>query len=162
MLTGIQRGAVNLVRVCVDRADPAGFAGRFYHWYDTSPVRFDSPDALLWRLDRFYDEINWPQQGLKMRRFETPGAAAPQTGQEGRLPRMERKKVNDLTEQSGERATFVVHVKYRQNATWQGDVLWAEKGQKQNFRSALELIKLMDSALNQVPEEPEPGEEQEE
>lgn len=45
-------------------------------------------------------------------------------------------------------ATFIVHVQYRQNATWQGQVTWAEKEKIQSFRSALELIKLMDSALD--------------
>lgn len=43
--------------------------------------------------------------------------------------------------------TFVVHVEYYQNATWQGEVTWAEKNKKQKFRSTLELLKLMDSAL---------------
>ena len=52
-----------------------------------------------------------------------------------------------LLEQKGEKATFVVHVMYRQNATWQGSVTWAEKNQTANFRSALELIRLMDSAV---------------
>ena len=44
-------------------------------------------------------------------------------------------------------ATFVVHVTHRQNATWQGTVVWAEKDQKANFRSAMELLRLMDSAV---------------
>ena len=39
-------------------------------------------------------------------------------------------------------------VRYRQNATWQGDVIWAEKNERQSFRSALELLKLIDSALD--------------
>jgi len=43
--------------------------------------------------------------------------------------------------------TFEVSVKFTQNATWQGHILWVEKNQKQNFRSALEMIKLMDEAL---------------
>lgn len=62
---------------------------------------------------------------------------------------MARKAVNDLETQQGELATFVVHVMYRQNATWQGNVLWAEADKSCNFRSALELIKLMDSALDE-------------
>ena len=44
--------------------------------------------------------------------------------------------------------TFVVHVKHCENATWQGEVTWAEENRKKQFRSALELIKLIDSALN--------------
>jgi len=36
-----------------------------------------------------------------------------------------------------------------QNSTWQGQILWIEKGRKHNFRSALEMLKLMDEALNE-------------
>ncbi len=34
-----------------------------------------------------------------------------------------------------------------QNATWQGQVTWAEKNQTISFRSALELLKLIDSTM---------------
>ena len=27
----------------------------------------------------------------------------------------------------GKKGTFVVHVRYKENATWQGEVVWAEK-----------------------------------
>lgn len=47
------------------------------------------------------------------------------------------------------RGTFVVRVLYQQNNTWQGEVLWAERNERQNFRSTLELMKLMDSALEE-------------
>lgn len=52
---------------------------------------------------------------------------------------------NEKKKSSG---TFVVHVKYCENATWQGEVVWAEENKRRRFRSALELIKLMDSALD--------------
>ena len=44
--------------------------------------------------------------------------------------------------------TFIIKVMDQQNATWQGDVIWAEKNERQSFRSALELLKLIDSALD--------------
>ena len=44
-------------------------------------------------------------------------------------------------------ATFVVRVLYQENATWQGTILWSEQGETQRFRSALELLKLIDDAL---------------
>ena len=47
------------------------------------------------------------------------------------------------------RGTFVVRVLYQQNNTWQGEVLWAEQNEKQHFRSALELMKIMDSAIGE-------------
>ncbi len=43
--------------------------------------------------------------------------------------------------------TFVVHISQAENATWQGQVTWADQNEKMNFRSALELIKLMDAAV---------------
>ncbi|MCI8515328.1 MAG: hypothetical protein HFG75_00350 [Hungatella sp.] len=54
-----------------------------------------------------------------------------------------------MLNESGKKATFVVNVQYRQNATWQGKVLWAEAGRSCNFRSALELLKLIDGALDE-------------
>ena len=45
------------------------------------------------------------------------------------------------------------------NETWQGKVTWAEKNKSQYFRSALEMLKLMDKALT---EEDFPDEEEEE
>ena len=45
--------------------------------------------------------------------------------------------------------TFVVEVIDQQNASWQGSVNWINTGKKENFRSALELIRLIDSALEE-------------
>ena len=47
------------------------------------------------------------------------------------------------------RETFVIQVLNQQNATWQGLITWTEGRQTQPFRSTLELIKLMDSALTE-------------
>lgn len=47
----------------------------------------------------------------------------------------------------GKLATFLVGATSRQNASWQGQVTWADKNITKNFRSTLELIKLMDGAI---------------
>jgi hypothetical protein len=44
--------------------------------------------------------------------------------------------------------TFIIKILDRQNASWQGSVTWVEEGKTQNFRSALELLKLIDGALD--------------
>ena len=54
-----------------------------------------------------------------------------------------------MQEERGKEGTFIVQVQYRQNATWQGQVIWAEENRKEHFRSALELIKLIDSAMDE-------------
>ena len=45
--------------------------------------------------------------------------------------------------------TFVIKVMNTQNATWQGTVTWTDGKRTEPFRSALELIKLIDSALEE-------------
>lgn len=51
-----------------------------------------------------------------------------------------------LGEEPAGKATFIVQIQYRQNATWQGQIHWKEKDEDRLFRSELELIKLIDSA----------------
>ncbi|MCR5669491.1 MAG: hypothetical protein K6G10_00650 [Butyrivibrio sp.] len=47
-----------------------------------------------------------------------------------------------------DKGTFIVKVEYCQHGSWQGKVVWAEENRSIRFRSALELIKIMDSAMN--------------
>jgi len=49
--------------------------------------------------------------------------------------------------------TFEITVKFKQNSTWQGQIHWIEKNKKQSFRSAMEMLKLMDEALSEEVEE---------
>lgn len=44
--------------------------------------------------------------------------------------------------------SFVITVKSQENYTWQGTVSWVEGKKQENFRSALELLKLLDSAVS--------------
>ena len=46
------------------------------------------------------------------------------------------------------RSSFIVNVTHRQNATWQGTVTWVDENRTQSFRSALELMFLIDSAVS--------------
>lgn len=42
---------------------------------------------------------------------------------------------------------FVISIKHQQYETWQGTIQWIEGQKTENFRSALELIKLIDSTM---------------
>ena len=48
---------------------------------------------------------------------------------------------------ASKKGTFIVKGEYCQNETWQGQVIWAEENRSVRFRSALELMKLMDEAM---------------
>lgn len=43
--------------------------------------------------------------------------------------------------------TFILEIKSTRNNTWQGTILWVQTQEKVAFRSALEAIKILDSAL---------------
>ena len=52
-----------------------------------------------------------------------------------------------MKQSTGEKETFVVRILNTQNATWQGTVTWTDGRRTESFRSALELIRLIDSTL---------------
>lgn len=43
--------------------------------------------------------------------------------------------------------SFIITIRSQENHTWQGTVSWVEGKKQENFRSALELLKLIDSAV---------------
>lgn len=137
------------VWLCFDKLEEADWSGRLYTRYKAEPAGFDSIKKLLDLLEQFYDRIGYPQAAVQGRSFREgehgrkDPAAGCQKGQKARrVEVMEREEMEKL---HGEKATFIVRIQYRQNATWQGQVTWAEENKTMNFRSALELIRLIDS-----------------
>ena len=55
--------------------------------------------------------------------------------------------------------TFIIKVMDQQNATWQGSVTWVDEQREQYFRSALELLKLIDGALEKRNDDEENSDE---
>lgn len=50
----------------------------------------------------------------------------------------------------GEKATFVVKILFREHSTWQGIIFWKERKENQVFRSFLEMMILMASAVESL------------
>ena len=50
-----------------------------------------------------------------------------------------------------------MRVDSRERATWQGQVIWTDQNRKQYFRSSLELLRLMEDAMNAGGEEKNAG-----
>ena len=48
---------------------------------------------------------------------------------------------------TGPKETFIVQILNNQNSTWQGTITWTDQKKVQHFRSLLEMIKLIDSAV---------------
>lgn len=134
----MQRSAWNneyrAAMVCVDDRRDGRFAGRLYHPYWDGEVSFNSVMDLLTVMESLLDEMQFPQSFTAKRSFGTPAAQ-----ETVRLPLSERHQ--------GREATFRIKVLFRQNASWQGTVRWEEGGQEESFRSVLELLLLMNSAV---------------
>ena len=70
-------------------------------------------------------------------------------GETLRPPGRDEELMNGMEKPAKERETFIVQIRNTQNATWQGTVTWTDGKKTQPFRSALELIRLMDSTLQE-------------
>ena len=55
--------------------------------------------------------------------------------------------------------TFIIKVMDQQNATWQGSVTWVDEQREQYFRCTLELLKLIDGALEKRNDDEENSDE---
>ena len=123
--------------VCIDSYDQGVPAGRFYNPYHKDGESFQSLTQFLTKMEQLLDSMHLPQSFTAARAF-----APPPELKSGGPPKAEP--------QEGRLATFAVRILFRQNASWQGSVTWLEDGLEQSFRSVLELILLMDSALKET------------
>ena len=85
-----------------------------------------------------HGEMQFPQSFTAAREFELPARLSLRTGLDSELT-------------VGALATFQVRILFRQNASWQGSVSWLDQQRQEHFRSALELVLLLHSALQTAP-----------
>lgn len=111
------------------------FEGTLQNPYFPEGQTFTNLTQLLFLIESLQDNLQYPQKGMEIRSFKSDTEIAYQPPP-GKPPSGEAK------------ATFKLHLLFRQNASWQGSVTWVEKGVEAQFRSALELVTLMDSVLD--------------
>lgn len=94
---------------------------------------------LLLLIDELQNSLHFPQKGMENRKFPKCNAS----------DIIENEERENRTRKQNEKtiATFKVNILFRQNASWQGNIVWVEKDKKLQFRSVLELAMLMDSVL---------------
>ena len=150
----------NIVTLCVDSYNNGRQDGRLYHRYIDHPIPFASLFEALGKMDSFYDDLQLPCATTKLRSFRTDRRAGRQTaGGHRTCPVISEKKRKEMKEMEsfdqvirhrGTDATFVIRVQYRQHSSWQGEVTWVDGQKKEYFRSALELVRLIDGVLKDV------------
>ena len=135
----VREESYQLTMVCVDRYEQNVMQGRLYNSSHKGEICFFSLMEFLRKMESMLDKMQYPQSYVAMRAFGEEGAPLECVAAQGE-------------KREGVCATFAVRVLFRQNASWQGRVAWLEGGKEENFRSALELIFLMDSALKREKE----------
>lgn len=121
--------------VCVDSYDEHVLRGRLYNPHQPEGIAFRSVMEFLLRMEDLLDDMHFPQSFSAVRVLRRSAGA-----DSGIASAAER--------QEGQRATFAVRVLFRQNASWQGSLTWLKEGKEESFRSVLELLLLMHSALD--------------
>jgi len=120
--------------LCIDKYEQGVPVGRFYNAGGEHCCVFHSLTQFLTEMEVMLDKTALPQSFTAARQFRCTNENS-----RGWTPRE--------TAKPGGLATFSIRVLFRQNASWQGSVKWLEGGEEQAFRSALELIFLIDSVL---------------
>lgn len=124
--------------VCVDSYEDGILRGRFYGC-DGTVRTFGSLSQFLVMMEQMLEHSDGPRSDTAHRSFS------------GCLRQIASGCSQELL-RKGEAATFDLQILFRQHTSWQGMILWKEKNSPQSFRSALELILLMDSALREQEE----------
>lgn len=128
------------LRICVDRKEKGSqISGRIYSPCLAEPIFFTDMANLLLQMEAVFDRLDFPRAFQRKRTFGKNKPISPG------FPAEEEYMNEELvSKMHGEVATFVICVTSRQNTTWQGWIDWLDNSPRQQFRSALELIRLTD------------------
>ena len=124
--------------------------------YLDKPFVFDDLLLMIEKMESIFDTKGFPESFTTPRVFGTFNHNRNFHKTDGDTDMTDI--INSIVspEHCGQTCTFEISVRFRQNSSWQGQILWAEKNLKQNFRSVLEMLKLMDEALKESESKPEP------
>ena len=122
--------------VCVDSYNKGVLEGRFYNAYQEAES-FESLSQFLNKMETLLDDLQMPQAYTVKRTFTDQVEPLESRAPPARIRR-------------GAEATFELQVIFRQHTSWQGVIVWLEQQWEQSFRSVLELVFLMDSALRKA------------
>ena len=100
---------------------------------------FENMMQLITMVERIADSLVYPQKAMQLRQFS-------ETNQNDSKEMFTFQTSADFSNLKPI-ATFELEIIFRQNASWQGNIVYAEQNLTSSFRSVLELLTLMDSVL---------------
>lgn len=140
----VNTGISNSIILGVDERERQCIKGRVYHAYTEGAIAVRSFDEVVWIAEKLFNDLGYPQMTTNDREFG--GSSYSYRKKEEMVKVMDDKT---LLEQQGDLGTFIIRVQHRQHSSWQGKVTWIEENETVNFRSALELMKMIDHVLEE-------------
>lgn len=155
-------GSPNGIVLCIDSCSHHMIKGRFYHAYSREPVQFENEDQLLFGVEELCDSINYPHPANTLRTFSDKKDKdikkdiqddSSWSRKQLRMNILSKKREKIMEDQEllnmrGDKGSFIVRVQCRQNSSMQGRITWMEKNKTVCFRSAWEMIRLINGALD--------------
>ena len=130
---------LRLAVVKVISYEEKNFVGYLENPFIGEAVKFSNLTQLLLSLEDLANELNCPKRTYESRSW------FPSANEKTLLSCL---PLADISEKAI--ASFKICIIFRQNASWQGSCEWIEEKKSANFRSALELVQLMDSVLENI------------
>ncbi|HML38567.1 MAG TPA: hypothetical protein PKA19_14295 [Bacillota bacterium] len=131
---------ISRFKLVMEETERFDIAGTLYNDFYGFAIDFQGVRQMLGRLDEFFDYVDFPQATHEGRSFreKPPGRK--------KHPPAGLREVS-AEEMKGRRTTFLLHVQFRRNSTWQGALGWVAENKTKRFLSELELIGLIVEAL---------------
>jgi len=131
----------NLINICIDSVDDGEMTGKIYHCYSEEAIAFSNIIRMIETVEEFFDCLQFPQAATQTRSFHRKESVQGQ--------KLEKKlEEEQILQMRGQKGTFLLNVKYRQNSSWQGFLQWVEEDEAWQFASVLEFIKILNNALD--------------
>lgn len=131
--------------------DSSPWTGSIVHVYSGQAATLRGYLEMTFLIHKKLDELNFPQATTILRSWVQPPPLR-FYGQRNKYKNSSRGE--DNMQKSGRKIsapskgpTFFIRIHYRQNATWQGSIQWLEGKSTKFFRSHLEMIMLMQEAI---------------
>ena len=126
--------------------------GVLFNRFLDRPYVFDNLLQMIEKMESIFDAKGFPESFTTPRMFTNSNHSRNFHEMDGNVDMNDAASSLVKPDPGNSKCTFEITVKFRQNSTWQGQILWAEKNLRQNFRSVLEMLKLMDEALTESEE----------
>jgi len=120
--------------------------GELQSIYFKKPFKFTSLVRMIEKMEKTFDTKGFPEKYMLPRSFSDAkpvrhrrGTDLIETVKEAEIPTMQMTPGDT-------RCTFEISVRYRENAEWQGRITWLEENRTLEFKSVLEMLKLINDA----------------